>query len=300
VAAIPVVEVPVAINPHPDYARRPGSGQNGGASPAAPATAPVAAAPTPSVPTPPASHPGGNQPVHERLPEPAPAPGNPVNHGPSGPPVHENPVPVPVAPSAPSTPPAAPPRIEPPRIESPKIDPSKTTDKDKKAAVLAPGEVDIYRQVLQDVDPAAPNYAKALADLNTWARQFPNSAFANDRLYYYIHTYNGTGRADKVLDTAAPLVTAGVGNSFRDQQQVLQILVAASASVQKLPKPTALEVATGQRAAQELLTFLPDYFSPRRKPADVSDAAWSFARTQLETVAKQALAKRPAALAANK
>jgi hypothetical protein len=165
---------------------------------------------------------------------------------------------------------------------------------------LAPGEVDLYRQVLQDVDPALPNYAKALVDLNTWARQFPNSEYGNDRLYYYIHTYNGTGRPDRVLDTAAPLVSAGVGNSFRDQQQVLQILVAASASVQKLPKPSALELATGQRAAQELLNFLPDYFSPHRKPADVSAAAWSIARTQLETVAKEALAKRPVALAANK
>jgi hypothetical protein len=209
--------------------------------------------------------------------------GNPVNHGPDAPPVHEHPAPTPPAPR-----------------ETPKTDPAKSTDKDRKAAAPAPGEVEFYRQVLQDVNPTTPNYAKALADLDTWTRQFPNSSFANDRLYYYIHTYNSAGRADKVLDTAAPLVSAGVGNSFRDQQQVLQILVAASASVEKLAKLTRQQLATGQQAAQELLNFLPGYFSPRSKPANVTDAAWSFARTQLETVAKQALAKRNAALATNK
>jgi len=292
VAAIPVVvEVPVVVNApaHPDYARRPVSGQTGSTTPATPVattatpsatTTPSATAPAPA-PAPVASRPGGNQPVPQRPPE-APVAGNPVNRSPDAPPVREHPAPTPPAPR-----------------EPPKSDPAKSADKDRKAAALTPGEVDIYRQVVQDVNPTTPNYAKALADLDTWTRQFPNSSFANDRLYYYIHTYNGTGHPDKVLDTAAPLVSAGVGNSFRDQQQVLQILVAASASVQKLATPTRQQLATGKGAAQELLNFLPGYFSPRSKPANVTDAAWSSARTQLETVAKQALAKRPA-LAANK
>lgn len=280
VAAIPVVvevPVPVPVNApaHPDYARRPVGGQSGGGSPAAP----VATTPTPSTATPAPAPPVSRQ----RPPEAAPVAGNPGNHAPDAPPVREHPSPTPPAPR-----------------EAPKTDPAKSTDIDKKAAAPAPAEVEFYRQVLQDVNPATPNYAKALTDLDTWSHQFPYSSFANDRLYYYIHTYNGTGRADKVLDMAAPLVSAGVGNSFRDRQQVLQILVAASASVGKLAKPTAPQLATAKGAAQELLSFLPDYFSPRRKPADVSDAAWSFARTQLETVAKQALAKRPAALATNK
>jgi hypothetical protein len=303
VAAVPVVAVPVLINPpdHPNYSRPTTSTQPAVGATAAPSR------------TPPASQPGGNQPVRVRPPETAPGTPTPVSRGPAVPPVRERPAPVVATPPASATPPAATPPAAPrpnppapspaappaaPRIEPPKIEPPKPGD--KKAAVPAPVEVEIYRQVLQDVDPAAPNYAKALADLNTWTRQFPSSAFENDRLYYYIHTYNGAGRADKVLDTAVPLVSAGVGNSFRDQQQVLQVLVAASASVRKLPKPTAQQAATGRRAAQELLSFLPDYFSPRHKPAEVSDAAWSMARTQLETVAKEALARRPVAVAASK
>jgi hypothetical protein len=296
--AVPVVAVPVVvINPpdHPDYSRHPGIGQAGvippGAtgrqgSPAPPAaTTPAAAVPSPS---PAASHTGGSQPVHEH-PVPVPAPtappaASPVNH-PVGEPVHEHP-------AAPPKPPATP-----PKLEAPKADPPKTTD--KKIAAMAPAEQDFYRQVLYDIRPSAPNFPKALNDLDTWTHSFPNSLSMNDRLYYYVHVYNALGRADQVLDTAAPLVEAGVRNSYRDQQQVLQILVAAAAGVAKLREPTSQKVATGQRAARELLEFLPDYFDPRHKPADVADAAWSAARGQLEGIAKQALAQRKTLRAGN-
>jgi hypothetical protein len=175
----------------------------------------------------------------------------------------------------------------------PKVDGS-TTDPAKKFASPAVSEQDLYPQVLQDIDPKAPNFTKALSDLNAWSKKFPNSSSLNDRLYYYIHVYNGLARADQVLDTAAPLVEAGVRASYRDQQQVLQILVAASASVAKVPRPTPQQLATGQKAARELLEFLPDYFAPRRKPSGVSDSAWSIAKGQLEDVARQALARHAA------
>lgn len=268
-AAVPVIEWPVVINPpdHPSYSR-PGTS----ATTATPATtAPGGKGPAVSNPPAAATSPGGAKPVHEHPPEPPTTPpaASPVNH-PVAEPIHEHP---------PMPPPAA-----------PKIDPGKTND--KKAAFVAPAEQDLHRQILQDIDPAAPDFGKALSDLNTWSRAFPNSPSQNDRLYYYIHVYNATGRAEKVLETAAPLVEAGVGNTYRDQQQVLQILVAASASVQKLPRPTARQLATSQKAARELLQFLPDYFAPRRKPAGVSDTAWSIARSQLEAIARQVLEGR--------
>jgi hypothetical protein len=176
-----------------------------------------------------------------------------------------------------------------PKVDSPAADPA------KKFVAQASGEPDLYRQVLQDLNPKEPNFTKALGDLNVWARKFPNSSFANDRLYYYIHVYNGMARADQVLETAAPLVEAGVRATYRDQQQVLQILVAASASVPKLHPATAQQLATGRKAARELLEFLPDYFCAKCRPADVSESAWSIARRQLEEVAREALAQHTAA-----
>jgi hypothetical protein len=186
-------------------------------------------------------------------------------------------VPKPAAAAAVSKPPAsAPPRN--PRREQPQP--------------TGPAEQEFHRQVLQDIDPAAPNFPKALEDLNAWTAKYPTSASANDRLYYYIHVYNGMARADQVLETAAPVVQAGVRQSYSDPQQVLQILVAAATSLTKVRTPNARQIATGQKAAHELLDFLPDYFAPRRKPANISAPAWQIARTQLEDVARLALAKK--------
>ena len=166
-------------------------------------------------------------------------------------------------------------------------------DTSKKFASSA-SEQDYYHQVLQDIDPQQPNFSKALSDLNIWSHRFPTSSFSHDRSYFLIHVYNRTDRPEQVLDTAAPLVEVGVRSNYGDPQQVLQILVAASAGISKLHSPTAQQLATGHKAARELLEFLPQYFTKGRKPADVSEASWSSARSQLEDIARQALAHNPA------
>ncbi len=194
---------------------------------------------------------------------------------PVGEPVHQNPI--------------NPPKPLPP-VTAPKVDDTAA----KKFVAASSNEQELHRQVLQDIDPKQPNFTKALGELDAWSHKFPNSSYSNDRLYYYIHVYNGMSRPEQVLDTAAPVVQAGVRATYRDQQQVLQILVAASASVPKLRSPTAEQLETGHSAAHELLEFLPEFFAPRRKPSNVSDSAWSSAREQLEGYARQALAHHPA------
>jgi hypothetical protein len=160
--------------------------------------------------------------------------------------------------------------------------------------VSGPGEPEFHRRVMQDIEPGTPDFSKALEDLDAWTKAYPNSPMGNDRAYYYIHVYNSTAKPERVLETAAPLLETGVRSSYRDQQQVLQILVAASGSLAKLKAPNAVQVKIGQLAAHQLLDFLPEYFAPARKPADITAAAWSIARTQLEEIAQQALARKPA------
>jgi hypothetical protein len=265
--AVPVIDVQVSINPpapdHPTYARRPAGGSSGSSQPS---QSSGTTAPSGTAPVPPVSSSGG-KPVHQpENPPTTPPASSPVGR-PVSDPLRDHPI-VPPTPAPPGTLP--------------------------KAGGSASAERDLYRQVLQDIDPAAPNFTKALSDLNEWSNKFPNSSSVNDRLYYYIHVYNGLSRADKVLDTAASLVEAGVRASYRDQQQVLQILVAATASLSKVPKPSAQQLATGHKAARELLEFLPDYFAAGRKPSNVSSSAWTIAKGQLEDVAHQALAHHPA------
>jgi hypothetical protein len=193
--------------------------------------------------------------------------------------------------SRPTGEPTQPKPVSPPKVIPPVTVP-KTDDTSKKFAASV-SEQEMYRLVLQDIDPKQPNFTKALSDLDAWSHKYPASSSSNDRLYYYVHVYNGMSRSEQVLDTAAPVVQAGVRTSYKDQQQVLQILVAASASLPKIRKTTPEQLATGQKAARELLEFLPEYFSPHRKPSNVSDAEWSLMRGQLEEVARQALAHRP-------
>jgi len=230
----------------------------------------------------------------------SPAPARPGN---SPRPAANPPAPTPAAPGSsgnkPSHPtdpalPVKPPTPSPNHPIAPPVTPPKKDDTAPKKVASAASEPDYYRQVLQDIDPKEPNFTKALSDLNTWSHRFPTSSFSNDRSYFLVHVYNRMDRPEQVLDAAAPLVQAGVRANYPDPQQVLQILVAASASFPKLRSPTAQQAATGQKAAHDLLQFLPEYFAASRRPSNVGESAWATARRQLEDVARQALAYHPA------
>jgi hypothetical protein len=248
----------------------------GSASPARPTYSPRPAANPPTLANnPPASHPTANNPTGS----------NPTTSSGSGnKPSH------PTDPAPPVKPPTPPPNHPVP----PPVTPPKKDDTAAKKNASAASEQDYYRQVLQDIDPKEPNFTKALSDLNTWSHRFPTSSFSNDRSYFLVHVYNRMDRPEQVLDAAAPLVQAGVRANYPDPQQVLQILVAASASFPKLRSPTAQQVANGQKAAHDLLQFLPEYFAASRRPSNVGESAWATARGQLEDVARQALAYHPA------
>jgi len=262
---VPTVDVDVAVYPgssgHPTYATpRPTAGVGN-----PPAATGNPSGPNPPRPNPPTTTGTGNNPVRPSKPQPpASSPPN-LGHPPIEPPV---------------------------RHPAPPVTPPKSEDTTKKFAATA-SEPDLYQLVLQDIDPKKADLTKALSDLSVWSRKYPASSYSNERSYLLIHVYNRTDRPEQVLDTAAPLVDAGVRKNYRDPQQALQILVAASSGISKLRNPTARQLATGHKAARELLDFLPEYFARNRKPSNVSEAAWSIAREQLEEVGRQALAHHP-------
>ena len=76
------------------------------------------------------------------------------------------------------------------------------------------GEYDIYNEVLKDINPASPNFAKALTDLDTWKQKYPESDFKDERLYYYVEAYNGTKQFAKAVDTAAELLSKDPNTIF--------------------------------------------------------------------------------------
>ncbi len=216
-------------------------------------------------------------------------------HNPSSPPTHEH-APINLPDPPPTTLPREPPKV--PRTDPPKTDVPKTTD--KKSGLMTPAERTIYQQVLADFNAPVPNLGKTVQDLDAWARDYPNSELANERQYYYVQAYNGLGRPDKVLEAATRPVTAGARAAYHNPEQILQLLLVTTASLQRLSDPSPRQLATGQTAARQLLDYLPEYFAPQHKPANVNDSSWQLAQTQIEGLGKLALARQAAERRAGK
>jgi len=165
------------------------------------------------------------------------------------------------------------------------------------------GEYDIYNQTLKDLT----NPAALLKDLDTWAQKYPDSDWKDDRLYYYITAYNGSNQPAKVLEVGSGLMARDLKKVFPDPkagpQEVLTVLYLMSVNVQKLPTPTADQMAAGEKAARQLQEFVPTFFTAANKPAGATDAAWNEGRTTMEKVAKDTLmfiAAKPGADALNR
>jgi hypothetical protein len=149
------------------------------------------------------------------------------------------------------------------------------------------GEYDIYNNVLKDA--GAQTWPKLLQDLDTWAQKYPDSDYKDDRLYYYVQGYSGGNQPGKELDIAGQLLAKDLKIVFKDPKQVLTVLYMTCVNVQKAPAPTADQTAAGERAAHELLDFVPAYFVAANKPAATSDADWTKTGKDLETLANGTL-----------
>src|SRR5438309_2875567 len=147
-------------------------------------------------------------------------------------------------------------------------------------------EYDLYNEVIKDNS----NPAKLLQDLDSWTQKYPETDFKDDRAFFYISAYNGTNQPAKVVDTAAQLLAKDLNAAFKAPQQVIAVLYLTALNVQKTPNPNGDQLATGQKAARQLLDFTPTYFTAANKPAATTEAQWGEARSQLGTVAKGALA----------
>jgi hypothetical protein len=151
-------------------------------------------------------------------------------------------------------------------------------------------EIAIYNEVIQDVQGNNP--AKAIQDLDTWAKKFPYSDLQNDRLYLYMQSYSRVKPAQpaKVVECGGQLMAKDLKTAFSDPESILVVLYLMTVNVGNIPNTSKDLLALGNRAARELLAYAPEFFTPARKPADTSDDEWVKMRTEMEAVARQALA----------
>src|ERR1017187_6685693 len=297
VVGVPVVEVPVlgSAPDHPSYSRTAPTGRTGTTSSQQTKQTQTNGTNTSTQASQTVRN-SGSQPGHEHAQpgtEPPPA-ASPTVRPPADQQAHEHPFATP----PPSSMPREAPKVQVPKADPPKTDSTKTTD--KKSSLMTPDEQNIHQQVLADFNVFIPNLGKSIQDLDAWARDYPNSDLVNERQYYYVQAYNGLGRPDKVLEAATRPVTAGARAAYRNPEQILQLLLLTTASLQRLSEPSPQQLATGQTAARQLLDYLPEYFAPQHKPESVNDGSWQMARRQLEGLGKLALARQAAPLRAEK
>lgn len=164
---------------------------------------------------------------------------------------------------------------------------------------LKPGERDIYNEAVKDV--SAANFTKALADLDTWREKFPDSDFQNERTALYIQSYAGANQPRKLLDAAADLMSKDLSAVFTGQgaqATIIRILYNTASAIAKVANPTSAELATGEKAARELLAWdtpIPDL--PADKWTELRNDMREKARSALLYIAMlpgiQAMAKQP-------
>jgi len=151
-------------------------------------------------------------------------------------------------------------------------------------------EYDLFNNVIKDIQ--SQSFAKAITDLDTWKTKYPESDYKDDRLYYYIQAYSGAKQPAKVLDVAQQLMQKDLTTVFdpkKDARMILGAYYQTSIAITGIKDPTPDQVATAQKAAKALLDFAPTYFTAANKPANMDDAAWAKARTDLEAGPKGAL-----------
>ena len=146
------------------------------------------------------------------------------------------------------------------------------------------GEFDIYNEVIKDIQTR--NFAKTIADLDTWKQKYPASDYKDDRSVFYIQAYAGGGQPGKALDEAGLLMAKDLAKVLNDPKtgpaDQVKVLYTAAAAILQMPNPTADQLAIATKAAQQLMDY-------NNKPAGASDADWATARAQLQAAAKAAL-----------
>ncbi|MDR3699866.1 MAG: FecR family protein [Candidatus Sulfopaludibacter sp.] len=152
------------------------------------------------------------------------------------------------------------------------------------------GERASYNQVLKD----ASDPAKQLVDLDNWSRRYRDSDYEDERRVLYMQVFSKLNHPDKVVEEGARLLAKGLERTFPDPAdgptEILNVLYLTTVSGQLLDNPHKPEAATITAAARRLREYLPAFFAPERKPANLSAENWQQARTFMDDAAKKTLA----------
>ena len=139
-------------------------------------------------------------------------------------------------------------------------------------------EYDLFDAIQKDTTPQS-----RLDKLNQWKDKYPQTDFAAQRRALFLDTYVKLNQGPKALEAAKEIVAADPADFTG-----LYYTMLLSPQTQN---PTPDQVDTGAKAANALLNGGIDaQFAPAKKPATVTDAQWTQARTGVEEEAHKTLA----------
>jgi tetratricopeptide (TPR) repeat protein len=118
----------------------------------------------------------------------------------------------------------------------------------------------------------APDNAKKLDALNAWQQKFPESTQKGARLLLFLQTYQALNQFDKVLVAANDLLAA--------DPKSIAALWALTSTVQRIEKPTAEQLALGEKGALALTTKFDDL-----KPDATPAADWAKGKPEIQAAA---------------
>jgi hypothetical protein len=137
-------------------------------------------------------------------------------------------------------------------------------------------EYDLVQEINKTTDGA-----KKIELLNQWKQKYPKTNFGLQRLGMYLTTYQALGKAPEMLATAKEIAAADPAGFTGPYY------IALLTTSMQTKDPAILE--DGEKAANQLIAGIEDFFAPAKKPAGVADQAWLDQKKGVLTTAYQTL-----------
>lgn len=140
-------------------------------------------------------------------------------------------------------------------------------------------EYDMFQEMVKETDPT-----KKLEKIKAWQDKYPESAFKKEGITLRLNTYAQTQKFPEVISTANEILAIDSCDLTSLYWQVTLVRTMNATS----PNPAALDA--GDKQANQLLGCLDKIFAAEKKPANVDPAAWTKARTDMESLSLKTLA----------
>lgn len=137
-------------------------------------------------------------------------------------------------------------------------------------------EYDLVELIKKEQNPQAK-----LQLLQQWEQKYPNSDFKDGRYELMVQTYQQLGKAKEMMDAAKAWVASNP-KALTGWYWINLLTVSMNDT-----SPAALD--QGEKAAKTLLEVCEEFFSPARKPQQVTDEQWNQQKLSTEYVAYRTL-----------